>query len=184
MCPTDLLRPDEPRVLAERLRSAAKGLDVLVHAAGTIGYGEVESTPPAELDEQYRIHVRAPYVLTQELLPQLRAREGQVVFVNSTAALASRARITHYAAAKAAQKALADGLRGEVNQQGIRVLSVYAGRTATPMQEAFSAMEGREYVASALVQPADVAATVLSALALPRTAEVTEVFVRPMRKPR
>ena len=44
------------------------------------------------------------------------------------------------------------------------------------------AMEGRRYDARMLAQPEDVAALVTAALVLPRTAEVTELVVRPMRK--
>ena len=37
------------------------------------------------LDRQYRVNTRSPYLLTQKLLPSLIARQGQVVFVNSSA---------------------------------------------------------------------------------------------------
>jgi len=164
--------------------SAAGALDVLVHAAGTLSYGEVGTTPVAELDGQYAIHVRAPYVLTQGVLPLLRARQGQIVFVNSTVVVAPPGRVSQYAAAKAGQQALADSLRAEVNPEGIRVLSIFPGRTATPMQEALRAEEGRSYHADDYAQPADVAAMVLAALTLPRSAEVTDISLRPMRPPR
>ena len=42
---------------------------------------------PALLDEGYDVGglARAPYALTQALLPALRQQRGQVVFINSTA---------------------------------------------------------------------------------------------------
>jgi NADP-dependent 3-hydroxy acid dehydrogenase YdfG len=49
------------------------------------------------------------------------------------------------------------------------------------MQEQVKRFEGRPYDPARLLQPADVAATLLAALALPRTAEVTDLSVRPMR---
>jgi len=79
-------------------------------------------------------------------------------------------------------RALADSLRAQVNDDGVRVLTVYPGRTATPMGEAVMAMEGRPYDGSALAQPEDIAALVTSALRVGRTAEVTDVVVRQMRK--
>jgi NADP-dependent 3-hydroxy acid dehydrogenase YdfG len=51
------------------------------------------------------------------------------------------------------------------------------------MQEAVHRFEKRRYDEEALVQAADVAELVVAALALPRTAEVTDVVVRPMKKP-
>jgi len=156
---------------------------VLVHSAGVISMGPVESAPVEELDRQYRINVRAPYVLTRALLPMLMPRRGQIVFVNSFAGLAAAPNLSQYAATKFALKALADSLRAEVNPAGVRVLTVYPGRTATPMQAAVHEMEGKPYRPESLAQPEDVAALVIGALCLPRTAEVTELFVRPMRKP-
>jgi NADP-dependent 3-hydroxy acid dehydrogenase YdfG len=45
------------------------------------------------------------------------------------------------------------------------------------------AFEGRTYRPEELLQPRDVAEIVLAALALPDSAEVTDLHVRPMRKP-
>ena len=112
----------------------------------------------------------------------LRKRRGQVVFINSTAGLNASAGVGLYSATKHALKALADSLRAEVNSDGVRVLSVYPGRTAIPMQAAIIASEGRAYLPEKLLQPDDVAATVVSALMLPRTAEVTDVKIRPLTK--
>ena len=53
------------------------------------------------------------------------ARQGQIVFVNSSQGLQARANTSLYAATKHALKALADGLRQEINAGRIRVLSVY-----------------------------------------------------------
>jgi len=126
--------------------------------------------------------VRGPYLLTQCLLPLLRRRPGQVVFINSSAGLTARANVGQYAATKHALKAVADSLRDEVNRDGVRVLSVFPGRTATPTQEALHRLEGRPYRPERLLQPADVAAVVVHALGLPRTAEVTEIKIRPLVK--
>jgi NADP-dependent 3-hydroxy acid dehydrogenase YdfG len=73
-------------------------------------------------------------------------------------------------------------LRQEINADGVRVLSVYPGRTAGLMQELVHKMEGKAYHPERLMQPEDVAAMVIQALCLPRSAEVTEIFVRPMIK--
>ena len=169
--------------MAARARDALGTVGVLVHAAGVHVAGPVGRAPVAELDEQLAVNLRAPYLLTQALLPDLVAAAGDVVFVNSSAGRAARAGVAAYSASKHALRALADGLRDEVNPRGVRVLSVYPGRTATPGQEAIFAEEGRAYAPGLLLQPEDVAEAVAGALALPRTAEVTEIMIRPMRKP-
>lgn len=178
----DLAAAPEVEQLAARLRQDLGGVDILVHAAGAIAFGPLEQAGAETLDSQYRTNVRAPYVLTQGLLPQLKARQGQVVFVNSTAGLAARANVGQYAASKHALKAVADSLRDEVNAAGVRVLSLFLGRTASAMQAAVHDWEGRPYHPELLMQPQDVAAVALHALSLPRSVEVTDIQMRPMRK--
>jgi NADP-dependent 3-hydroxy acid dehydrogenase YdfG len=65
----------------------------------------------------------------------------------------------------------------------VRVLSVFLGRTATPMQAAVHRMEGKTYRPEVLIQPEDVASVVVHALTLPKTAEITEIKIRPFTKP-
>ena len=157
-------------------------VDVLVHAAGIVRLGHVETAAWGDLDEQYRINLRAPYLLTKSLLALLKESCGQVVFVNSSAGLVPGADNGAYAATKHALHSLAASLRDEVNPYGVRVLSVYPGRTATPMQARVHRFEGRRYEAATLLQPSDVADMIVAALALPRTADVTDIMVRPMKK--
>ncbi|HEY9421388.1 MAG TPA: SDR family oxidoreductase [Thermoanaerobaculia bacterium] len=177
----DLAEDDQVQALADRAVAAFGGVDILVHSIGLFLGGPFESSVDV-LDRQYRINTRVPYLLTQKLLPSLIARQGQVVFINSSAGHhAARSGWVAYSASKHALRAIADGLRDEVNKKGVRVLSVFPGRTATPMQEEVHRYEGRDYDPERFLQPRDVAAAVLNALALPRTAEVTDLQIRPMR---
>lgn len=178
----DLTQDNDIRELVAYLQRDFGYIDVLVHSAGVISLGRLETTSVADFDWHYRTNVRAPYVLTQALLPMLRSRRGQVVFINSSVGLTARASIGQYAATKHALKAIADSLRDEVNTDGLRVLSVFLGRTATPMQEAVHEMEGRPYHPERLMQPEDVAAAVINALCLPRSVEVTDIHIRPLQK--
>jgi len=179
----DLTVDAEIRQLAARLEHDFGHVDILVHSAGVISLGPVESSPVEDLDSQYRCNVRGPYLLTQALLPSLRGRGGQIVFINSSAGISARANVAQYAASKHALRALADSLREEVNADGVRVLSVYLGRTATPMQQAVHRFEGKPYQSERLIQPDEVAALLVELLALQQSAEITEITLRPMLKP-
>jgi NADP-dependent 3-hydroxy acid dehydrogenase YdfG len=168
--------------LTDRLHTDFAHVDMLIHSAGVISLGQLETAPVEDFDWQYKINVRAPYALTQALLPMLRSRGGQIVFINSSAGLRARATVGQYAATKHALKAIADSLRDEVNGDGVRVLSVFLGRTASPMQAAVHEIEGRTYHPDRLLQTDDVASVVLHVLSLPRTAEVTDINIRPLMK--
>jgi NAD(P)-dependent dehydrogenase (short-subunit alcohol dehydrogenase family) len=178
----DLTVESDFQPLLQYLHDAGR-LDILIHCAGVIHSNQMEHARVEDLDLQYATNVRAPYVLTKSVLDLLGVAGGQVVFINSSAGLtAKRPEVGQYAATKHALKALADSLREEVNPKGIRVLTVYLGRTATPMQEALFQQEGREYSPGSLLQPEDVASVIVHALTLPPTAEVTDISIRPMLK--
>lgn len=156
-------------------------VDILVHSAGVFSMGPLETAPLESFDLQYRCNVRAPYALSQALLGSLVEHKGQIVFINSTAGLSAGAGVSQYAATKHALKAVADSLRQEINPKGVRVLSVFLGRTATPMQESICKQEGKPYDPAYFIQPADVAASLLHTFGLPRNAEIIDLTIRPMK---
>jgi NAD(P)-dependent dehydrogenase (short-subunit alcohol dehydrogenase family) len=166
----DLTLPEDAAALA----AAAAGTGILVHSAGIYARGD----DPEAFEAQLRANLVAPYRLTRLLLAGLE----DVVFINSSQGLAASPEVAQYAATHHGLRAVADALRGEVNARGIRVLSIHVGRTATPRQERIFALEGRPYAPEKLMQPEDVAHVVVAALALPRTAEMTTVSIRPLQK--
>jgi NADP-dependent 3-hydroxy acid dehydrogenase YdfG len=178
----DLAIDEQIQQFVSEVRRDFGSLDILVHSAGIFQMGPLGQSAVSDLDSLYRTNVRGPYLLTKVLLPMLIARKGQIVFINSSVGLTARAGVGAYAATKHALKAIADSLRAEVNELGVRVISVYPGRTATPQQERICQQEQRPYQPDRLLQPEDVAQAVLNALAMPRTAEVTDIQIRPMLK--
>jgi NAD(P)-dependent dehydrogenase (short-subunit alcohol dehydrogenase family) len=158
--------------------SAGGRLDALVLSSGIYE----RSREPEALARQIAANLLGPYSLLQRLIPLLIKAQGQVVFINSTQGLKAAAGIGQFAATQHAMKAVADSLRDEINSEGVRVASIFLGRTATERQRAIFAAEGRPYRPELLIQPADVAEIVLSLLQLSRTSEVTDVVLRPMQK--
>lgn len=177
----DLSQDEHLNRLVTRLRADFQHVDIIVHSAGIYERDRLACARITDFEVQYRTNVLAPYALTQALLPMLPAHLGQIVFVNSSAGLTAPENLSQYAATKHALKAIADSLRKEVNQDGIRVLSVYLGRTATPLQERVHEMENRTYRPENLMQADDIAAVIVNALSLPRTAEVTDIQMRSLK---
>lgn len=166
----------------EYVQEQVSTVDILVHCAGAYHADTVEDTPVEKLDHLYRVNLRAPYLLTRAFLPKLKQAQGQIVFINSSAAINGKPKLSQYGATKSALRALADSLRQEVNTFGVRVLTVFPGRTASKMQEDVRRMDGRLLDPRYLIQPQDIADIVVNALELPRSAEVTDIYVRPFRK--
>ncbi|MFE7570536.1 SDR family oxidoreductase [Streptomyces sp. NPDC057539] len=176
----DLANPDRLSwALAQQ--SLPDRLDSLLHIAGVVDLGAVGDLTPKTWHHQLNVNLVAPAELTRHLLPQLRVSHGQVIFVNSGAGLSAHAEWGAYAASKHGLKALADALREEERANGLRVTSVYPGRTASPMQAKIHQQEGKEYDATRWIDPGSVASTILAALDLPRDARIDDVTVRPGR---
>ena len=164
----DLLEDDLAGLVPEQL-------DALVHAAGISGGDGVEQTGSEEWSRMLTLNVTAGAQLARHALPALRRAHGTIVFLNSGAGTAARPRNAVYAASKHALRALANGLRVEEEGNGVRVSSVYPGPTDTPM---FTGHVDR----SELIQPASVAAAVLTAITAGPDVQLTDIHVRPRRE--
>lgn len=154
-------------------------VDSLLHIAGVVDLGKVGDLTPKSWRHQLNVNLIAPAELTRHFLPQLRVAQGHVVFVNSGAGLSAHADWSAYAASKHGLKALADALRAEEHANGVRVTSVYPGRTASAMQAKVHQQEGKAYDPSRFIDPESVATAILMAIDLPRDAEVNDLTVRP-----
>jgi NADP-dependent 3-hydroxy acid dehydrogenase YdfG len=175
----DLTDDQAVQQFVAEIKKEFAGIDFLIHSAGIFRREAMASAPVAEFDALYRTNVRAPFTVTQGLLPLVIGRSGAIAFINSTAGERALAGVGQYAASKHALKALADTLRLEVRGHSVRVLSVMLGRTATPMQEQVCRLEGSVYEPSKFLEPSDVARAVVDALTLPASAAVENLQLRP-----
>lgn len=154
-------------------------LDSLIHAAGVVQLGSVAELEAQDWQTQLNVNLLAPALLSRIAMPAIRRGRGQVIFVNSGAGLRSHPQWAAYAASKHGLKALADSLRAEEAGSGVRVSSVYPGRTATAMQERIHEMEGTAYDPDAFIQAQTVAIAITNLLDTPSDADITDISIRP-----
>ncbi|WP_027863184.1 SDR family oxidoreductase [Marmoricola sp. URHB0036] len=154
-------------------------LDSVVHAAGVVDLGTISELTAAQWREHLDVNLLAPAELTRLALPALRAARGTVVFVNSGAGLRANPEWSAYAASKHGLRALADALRAEELGSGVRVTTVFPGRTATPMQARVHEQEGKEYDGGDWIRPETVADAIRHVLDLPRDATIPDLTVSP-----
>ncbi len=167
----------------ERIARECPRLDALVHAAGLYDTGRFDDASEHALTTLLQVNVGAVFSVTRAFLPLLESAGGDIVVINSTIVARPARGVAQYAASKHALKGLTDGLREEVSGRGIRVTTLFPGRTATPMQANVHAAEGKTYRPERLLQPEDVAGLALFAVTLPRTAELVEATIRPALPP-
>lgn len=155
-------------------------LDALVPCAGQTTLGRIADLRPEQWRREFELNVIAPAQLTRLLLPALRARSGQVVFMNSGGGFHTRGNDACYSASKHALIAVADGLRAE--EAGlVRVTSIHPGKVDTDLQVAMQAELGNPYEPERYLTPHDVARTVRLALTMDPGANIDMLSVRPTR---
>jgi short-subunit dehydrogenase len=117
---------------ADRILGATADLDVglLVSNAGFGMKGGHAANDPAVMAEMLMVNCHAPLQLTRGFIPRLRARgRGGIVLVSSVEGLIGCPYSAAYAATKALVKSLGEGLWGELQPEGIDVLTLCPGAT-------------------------------------------------------
>lgn len=161
------------------LTEVPDALDSVVHSAGIVDVAALADTDPGSLSATVAVDLVAPMLLTRALLEPVRRARGTHVFVNSGSGLRASAGWASYNAAKFGLRGFADALRQEEESYGVRVTSVFPGRTATPMQEQVHAQEGQPYDAGAWIRPRTVVDAIVRVIDLGRDATVPDLVVRP-----
>lgn len=151
----------------------------LVHSAGVLGSGALSDLRRSTWRQTLETNVIAVADLTRLLLQPLAAVRGTVVVVNSGSGLRAHGPGGVYSASKFAARAVADSMRAELRPSGVRVSTVYPGRTATDMQRQLRSFEGGEYDESAYLRPESVARAVRFVLTAPPEASIEDLSIRP-----
>lgn len=155
--------------------AAGAGLDAVFTAAGVDSCGRLEDVARADWDRVIVVNLLGTAAVIRASIGYLRESHGRIVTCASTLGLKALPDATAYCASKFGvvgfSRALAAELAGEI---GVTTLvpggmstSFFDGRTD----------QYRPPPDARLNDPADVAATVLFALGLPRTCEIRELVV-------
>lgn len=155
--------------------------EVLVYNAGKMVWGDPLAVGEADFEAAWRVNTHGAFLAARAVLPaMLAAGHGTILFVGATASRRGRPSTTAFAAAKAAQRSLAESLARAYGPQGIHVsLLIIDGVVDEPVNR--PAFPGRpdEFFA----QPGDIAETAVFLARQPRSAWTFELDVRPFGEP-
>ncbi|MYW90922.1 SDR family oxidoreductase [Amycolatopsis rubida] len=125
--------PDDAATLAAALDT---DIDILVHNAGRYFLRRpIEVLTPEEFDKMFAVNVKAPFFLTQRLLPRLRDG-GRIIAVSSVATRVTAPDGIAYPMTKGALDVFSRTLAKHLAPRGITVNSVGVGYTRTDMTAA------------------------------------------------
>ena len=130
--PVDLILPDAPHQLFERIKACGLSVDVLVNNAGFGKWTHFLGESMDTYDQMLSLNINALVKLTYLCIPDMLAHgKGGVINVASTAAFQPAPYIAVYSASKAFVLSFTEALSGEYRERGIRFLALCPGVTDT-----------------------------------------------------
>ncbi|MEI7832984.1 MAG: SDR family oxidoreductase [bacterium] len=112
------------------------GIDVLINNAGITMNRPFALTTVEQFDTLYAVNVRAPYFLTQALVPELEASHGVIINISSIHAFEGYTEHSVYAGTRGAILAYTRQLAIELAPRGVRVAGIAPG--AVPVANHFA----------------------------------------------
>ncbi|HEX8136161.1 MAG TPA: SDR family oxidoreductase [Pyrinomonadaceae bacterium] len=146
--PCDVTERAQVNELVNVVRDHYGRVDVLVNNAGVIQVGPIEVMTVEDFDEAMRTHFWGPLYTTLAVLPEMRKRhEGRIVNITSIGGKISVPHLVPYSASKFAHVGLSEGLRAELQKDGVLVTTVCPGlmRTGSPRNAYFKGQHRAEY---------------------------------------
>lgn len=131
----DVSDPEDVGRMVTAVSERESGLDLLVNNAGVLGpRTRLEAVSLAQWREVFAVNADGPFLVSRECLGLLRAARGVIVNVSSSVGRRGRAGWGAYACSKHALEGLTEVLADELSKDGVGVISINPGGTATDMR--------------------------------------------------
>lgn len=159
-----------------QLQSEMGDVDVLIYNAGSGSWQTVDEITPDGFEKSWRVNALGALVASQQVIPAMKTRgSGNIIIVGATASLRGRPKTTGFAAAKAAQRSLAQSMAKHLAPSGIHV-SVLIIDGAITSAGAAEAERGER------LDPRDIAELAHYLTTQPQSAWSFELDVRPSKE--
>jgi 3-oxoacyl-[acyl-carrier protein] reductase len=168
---------DQTVRMIEEITGILGQIDVLINNAGILIARPFEELTLEDWDATMSTNVRSLYLVTRVVLPGMRQRKhGSIVNVASLAGRNGFAGGTAYTASKHAVLGFSRSLMLEVRKDNVRVIAICPGSVDTSLLKDQPMLKSEP---SRILQPEEVADTILHTLGLPERAMVSELDIRP-----
>ena len=174
----DVTREREVNRLIARVKKRSGRLDILINNAGVFTYKPFGKTTLEDWRSNIDTNLTGTFLCTRAALPLLkRKRGGHILNVISVAGREAYENCSAYCASKFGALGLSRVLAEELRPFGIRVTAILPGPVRTKMIQKL----GLRVPKGRILEPEDVARTVVEALTQPQRASLEEIVLRPAR---
>jgi 3-oxoacyl-[acyl-carrier protein] reductase len=174
----DVTRPDQVTSLVRATEQKFGPIDILVNNAGTGAFGPFQEFGEEEWNRVLDTNLKAAFLLSRAVAPQMiRRQTGHIINISSLAGKNTFAGGAIYCASKWGLMGLTGAMAEDLRAHGIRVSAICPGSVATE----FPGRGGKN--AEKILQPEDVAHAVAALVTQSDGSFISEVHLRPTRKP-
>lgn len=171
----DIAEESDVCALFDGLKERFGRLDVMINNAGQGRFGRVHEVSAADFDQVLAVNLRGTFLCCRHamrmMIPQ---RSGYIINISSVVGFKGYPNQSAYTAAKHGVMGLTKSLAVEAQEHGIRLSAVLPGAVDTDMVRAARP----DLDSSILMQPEDVAQTVMYLLSLSDRAAVDQIYIR------
>ncbi|CAA9460824.1 MAG: hypothetical protein AVDCRST_MAG58-2517 [uncultured Rubrobacteraceae bacterium] len=185
--PTDVTDVEQVRTLVKRAGELGP-VRMLVNCAGVMYYTMMKNLREEEWERTVEVNCKGSINCVGAVLPGMLERgSGHIVTISSDAGRKVFPGLAVYSASKFFVEALSQGLRLETAGTGVKVTTVQPGNVATNLHSMSTDEEALEAYGGSgearVLDPEDVAASVVHALMQPEHVAVNEILVEPSDEP-
>ncbi len=173
----DLTRAEAIADSFAAIRRDVGEVDRLIYNAGSGLFEEFKDTSAAQFEDAWRVNTLGAYLCVQEVIPAMQAaNSGTILFMGATASRRGGKKTVAFAAAKAAQRSLAESLARTFGADGIHVaLMIVDGMIDTPSIRERIQEASQDF----FIQPSAIAETAFQLSTQDRSAWTFELDIRP-----
>jgi NADP-dependent 3-hydroxy acid dehydrogenase YdfG len=174
----DVTRGEQISSLVHRTQQELGPIDILVNNAGTGVFGPFHEFGEADWDALMDTNLKSVFLMCRAVAPEMiRRQTGQIINISSLAGKSTFANGAIYCASKWGLMGLTGSMAEDLRGYGIRVSAICPGSVATE----FPGPGGKS--SSKKLQPDDVAHAVATLATQAEGSLISEVHIRPTRKP-
>ena len=188
VAPTNVTDRDQARSLVARAEEELGPVEILVNCAGVMYYTLMKNRREEEWERTVEVNCKGALNCVGAVLPGMLERgRGHIVTISSNAGRKVFPGLAVYSASKFFVEALSQGLRLETADTGLKVTTIQPGNVATELISMSADEEALEEYGqpgeSRVLDPEDVAASVVHALVQPEHVGVNEILIEPRDEP-
>ena len=150
-------------------------VDTVINNAGFGKFSKIQDTSTNDWDSQINTNLRGAFLISRSYVtPMIEKKEGTLLFLNSVAGKHGYPYSAAYVSSKYGMRGLADSLRNELREYGIRVMSVHPGAVGTEFWDEIDV----DFPKDEMMNSDDVAESVVHAILAPNNIVQEEVVIR------